>query len=195
MSLPGGRPPRGRSPEPTGAAMAAGRGGFLIAAAVIVGLLIFLVIDDRGSSGSGTTPATTPAPTGITVPATNVDGTPVTTVAGETTSTTKAKKNNKAARPNDQVVVQVLNASGVQGAATGRTNDLKAQGYQAVSPDNASQTRTGSLVQCKAGYEKEAQALATTLGELGSPATVDALPDPLPAGYDATANCYVILGA
>ena len=192
MSLPGGRPPRGRTPEPSGAAMSAGRGGFLIAAAVVVGLLIFLVVDRSGPTSSGTTPETS-ASTVLTTPATNPDGTPVTTVA-ETTATTKAKKNAKTARPNDQVVLQVLNASGVQGAATQRTNDLKAKGYQALPAGNASATRDGTAVQCKTGYEKEADALVTTLGELGVPATVEAVPDPLPAGYDAAANCYVVLG-
>jgi len=173
--------------------MSAGRGGFLIAAAVVVGLLIFLVVDRSGPSSSGTTTATTPV-TSLTTPATNADGTPVTTVA-DTTATTKAKtNNNKTARSNDQVVVQVLNASGVQGAATQRTNDLKAKGYQALPAGNAATTRPGTAVQCKAGYEKEADVLVTTLGELGVPATVEAVPDPLPAGYDAGANCYVVLG-
>jgi predicted RecA/RadA family phage recombinase len=171
--------------------MSAGRGGLLIGAAVVVGLLIFTVIS-RGPSSSGTSSTTVPS-TVLTVPATNPDGTPVTTIA--TTETTKAKQTSKTARSNDQVVVQVLNASGVQGAATGRTNDLKAKGYQALPANNAAQTRTGTVVQCKPGYEKEAEALATTLGELGSPATVDALPDPLPSEYDAGANCYVVLGS
>jgi hypothetical protein len=190
MSLPGG-PPRGRAPEPGGAAMSASRGGILIGIAVVVGLMIFLVIDRGPSSTPSTDTSVTVLPT---TPATNADGTTATTAAG-TTDTTKAKKNSsKTARSNDQVVVQVLNGSGVQGAATQRTNDLKAQGYQALPAGNAPATRDGTAVQCVAGYEKEADALVVTLGDLGVPATVEAVPDPLPAGFDPSANCYVLLG-
>jgi len=172
--------------------MSASRGGILIGAAVVVGLLIFSVVSRGGPSGgsSSTTPTT---PTIVTVPATNADGTTVTTVA-PTTDTTKAKKNSKTARSNDQVVVQVLNGSGVQGAATQRSNDLKAKAYQVLPAGNAPATRDGTAVQCVAGYEKEAEALVTTLNELGVPAAVEPLPSPLPAGYDTAANCYVLLG-
>lgn len=185
-------PPRGRGPEPSGGAMSASRGGILIGAAIVAGLLIFSVINRGGPSVSSST--TTAPTTVVTVPATNADGTTVTTTAA-TTETTKAKKSSsKTARSNDQVVVQVLNGSGVQGAATQRSNDLKAKGYQVLPAGNAPATRDGTGVQCVAGYDKEAQALVTTLNELGVPATVEALPDPLPAGYDSAANCYVLLG-
>jgi hypothetical protein len=173
--------------------MSASRGAVLIGLAVVAGLLIFATIDDNG----GTT-ATRPVETATTVqttPATNLDGTPVTTVAG-TTDTTKAKgsnSKNSAARPPDQVLVQVLNGSGIANAATNRSNDLKAKGYQLLSAANAPE-RTGTSVQCKSGYDKEADALVTALGELGVTATVGTLPDPLPSDYDALANCYVILG-
>ncbi len=137
-------------------------------------------------------------PTIVTVPATNADGTPATTVPG-TTATTKAKKSStkgdtKTARSNDQVVVQVLNGSGVAGAATQRSSELRGKGYQVLPAGNAPAQRTGSAVQCKAGYEKEAQVLVTTLAEFGVTAVVEPIPDPLPAGFDAAANCYVLLG-
>ncbi|MBM3659129.1 MAG: LytR family transcriptional regulator [Actinobacteria bacterium] len=184
--------PRGRGSESHGAAMSASRGGMLIGVAIVIGLLIFSVISRGGpSGGSSTSTATTP--TVVTVPATNADGTTVVTEA-PTTATTKAKKNNKTARTNDQVVVQVLNGSGVQGAATQRSNDLKAKGYQVLPAGNAPQTRDGTAVQCVAGYEKEGEALVATLNELGVPAAVEPLPSPLPAGYDTAANCYVLLG-
>jgi translation initiation factor 1 (eIF-1/SUI1) len=92
------------------------------------------------------------------------------------------------------VVVQVLNGSGVQGAASQKSNDLVAKGYQVVTPANAT-TRTGTVVQCKSGFDKEAAALVSTLkNELGTNATVSPLPSPLPTDYDDTANCYVVLG-
>jgi len=195
MNFPG----RGRGNEPGGGVvMSAGRGAILVGVAVVVGLLVLAVVDngDPGSSAPSS-PATTIAP----VSPTNPDGTPATTAAsGETTPTTKAKKsttstvNTRGARPNDQVVVQVLNGSGLQGAAGTRTNDLKAKGYQTVPAGNAPAQRDGTGVQCKEGYAKEAQVLVNTLQELGVTAAVEALTQPLPAGFDATANCYVILG-
>lgn len=192
MSLPGGTP-RGRTPDSHGGAMSASRGGILIGAAVVAGLLIFSVIN-RGAPSSSTPVTTAPPATVLTTPATNADGTTVTTGA-DTTATTKAKKStSKTARSNDQVVVQVLNGSGVQGAATQRSNDLKAKGYQVLPAGNAPATRTGTAVQCVSGYSKEAEALVATLQELGVPATVEPIPDPLPAGFDASANCYVLLG-
>lgn len=187
MSLPGGSS-RGRGSDAGGATMSASRGGILIGVAVVVGLLIFTVINRGGPSA--TTPTSDEPTTVVTTPATNPDGTPV----DDTTDDTTAKKNSKAARSNDQVVVQVLNASGVQGAATQRSNDLKAKGYQVLPAGNAPETRDGTAVECVAGYDKEADVLVATLGELGVPATVEALPDPLPAGFDAAANCYVVLG-
>ncbi|MBM3693120.1 MAG: LytR family transcriptional regulator [Actinobacteria bacterium] len=193
MTRPGG-PPRG--PEAGGAAaMSASRGGILIGVAVVVGILIFLVI---GRGDPATVPATGGTTPGVTTPAGTTGGnggTTATTVKGaKTTATTEAKKSTKAARANDQVVVQVLNGSGVQGAATQRSNDLKAKGYQVLPAGNAPSTRAGTAVQCATGYEKEAEVLVATLNELGVPSTVQPLASPLPAGFDASANCYVLLG-
>jgi len=147
MTRPGG-PPRG--PEAGGAAaMSASRGGILIGVAVVVGILIFLVI---GRGDPATVPATGGTTPGVTTPAGTTGGnggTTATTVKGaKTTATTEAKKSTKAARANDQVVVQVLNGSGVQGAATQRSNDLKAKGYQVLPAGNAPSTRAGTAVQC-----------------------------------------------
>ena len=199
MSLPG-RPPRGRGPEDERhVVMSAGRGAVLVGIAVLVGLLIFLTLDgaNGGGGGGGSTPTpTTPAATSGTTGTTTGGGsagTTATTTKKKTTTTTAAKSDGKL-RSNDQVVVQVLNGSGVQGAATQRSNDLKAKGYQVLPAGNAPSTRTGTVVQCKSGYEKEAAALAATLQTIGVPATVSGLPDPLPSGYEASANCYVLLG-
>jgi hypothetical protein len=196
-------PSRGGGSDPGGpVVMSAGRGAVLVILAVVVGLLVFAVVDDRQS------PSTSTAVTTPTVPATNPDGTPATTVTTApttttkpSTSTTKAKKSTsttaagaRGARPNDQVVVQVLNGSGIQGAATQRSNDLKAKAYQVLGAGNAPAQRTGNAVMCAAGFEKEGQALVATLQTLGVNAAVEALPSPIPAGFDTAANCYVLLG-
>lgn len=198
MSHPG-RPSRGRGVDPDGHVVtSAGRGAALVGLAVIVGLLIFAVVDD-GGPGAGTPVTTQPAVTGV--PLTNPDGTPVTNPDGTpatapaTTSETKAKGGSaKGARPNDQVVVQVLNGSGITGAASTRSNELKAKGYQTLPAGNAPAQRDGTGVQCKSGYEKEAEVLVTTLKEFGVQAAVEPLPDPAPSAFDVAANCYVILG-
>jgi hypothetical protein len=49
-------------------------------------------------------------------------------------------------------------------------------------------------VQCKAGYEKEAEQLVTELAAVGVTATIEPISNPLPTQFDGTANCYVLLG-
>ena len=141
-----------------------------------------------------------------TVPATNLDGsavtTPATTPGAGTTATTKKKKTTtttaaavEGARPNDQVVVQVLNGSGIQGAATTRSNDLKAQGYQTVPAGNAPSQRTGTGVQCKAGLREGSPGPCRPRSRASaSRRPWKPFANPLPAGFDASANCYVLLG-
>ena len=49
-------------------------------------------------------------------------------------------------------------------------------------------------MKCKPGYEKEADQLVTELAAVGVPAVVEPIDNPLPSQFDATANCYVLLG-
>jgi hypothetical protein len=183
--------------------MSAGRGAVLVAAAVVVGVLMLGIIGDTDSPGADTetpvpttsltlTPSTTAAGTTATT-ATTVAGTTATTKKSKTTSTTKASTGGSV-RPAAQVAVQVLNGSGVAGAAGQRTADLQAKGYQMLPAGNAPSQRTGSGVQCVSGYDKEAAALVAVLKELAVTATVEALPNPVPSGFDTKANCYVLLG-
>lgn len=206
MSFPG--PGRGRGPDSGNnhVVMSAGRGAVLVGVAVIAGLLVLATVRDSKSSGSSADTATTaPVITTSPVPATNLDGSPAATTVttARTTGTTNAKKSTTTtaksgsgakARDNSQVVVQVLNGSGIQNAATTRTNDLKARGYQTANAGNAPAQQTGTTVQCKAGYEKEAEQLVSELSQIGVPATVQPIANPLPVGFEPTANCYVLLG-
>jgi LytR cell envelope-related transcriptional attenuator len=176
--------PRGRSRSAgRNLAATATRGAVLIGLAVIIGLVLLQIVDDAkgggGASGGGgggggavTTTATTAA-------------------EGSTTTTTVAANG---ARPPSEVQVQVLNGSGVAGAAAQRSNDLKAKGYPVLPAGNAPAPRTGTAVQCKKGYEKEAQALVNALGTLSIRATIEPYPNPAPVGVNAQANCLVILG-
>ena len=140
-------------------------GRVLIGVAVVIGLVLLQVVDDAGGGGGGA--------------ASGGGGTPVTTAAPDgssTTTTTTVSPNG--ARPPSQVVVQVLNGSGVQGAANQRSNDLKAKGYQVLPAGNAPAPRTGTAVQCKKGYEKEAQALVAALNDARDQGDRRAVPQP-----------------
>jgi len=175
--------PRGRGRAPgRNVALTATRGAVLIGVAVIIGLVLLQIVDDAGGGGGGGA-------------ASGGGGTTFTTAAPDvssTTTTTTVSPNG--ARPPSQVVVQVLNGSGVQGAANQRSNDLKAKGYQVLPAGNAPAPRTGTAVQCKKGYEKEAQALVAALNTLSIKATIEPFPNPAPVGPSAQANCLVILG-
>ena len=179
MAFPRGR---GRSAGRNIAATAT-RGAVLIGLAVIIGLVLLQIVDDAkgggGASGGGNGGGGT------------VTTTATTTAGGSTTTTTVAANG---ARPPSEVQVEVLNGSGVAGAAAQRSNDLKAKGYQVLPAGNAPAPRTGTAVQCKKGYEKEAQALVNALGTLSIRATIEPYPNPAPVGVNAQANCLVILG-
>jgi LytR cell envelope-related transcriptional attenuator len=180
MAFPRGR---GRSAGRNVAATAT-RGAVLIGLAVVIGLVLLQVVDDAkggggasGGGGGGGAVTTT-----------------ATTAAGGSSTTTSTTVAANGARPPSEVQVEVLNGSGVAGAAAQRSNDLKAKGYQVLAAGNAPAPRTGTAVQCKTGYAKEAQALVNTLGTLSIRATIEPYPNPAPVGVNAQANCLVILG-
>ena len=113
--------------------------------------------------------------------------TTTTTVAPSTT--TLLTTTTVAGRPPSQVKVTVLNGSGVGGAATKKGDALKAAGYNVIGLGNTS-TQQGTVVECNTGFEAEANALATAVGE---GATVQPLSTPPPSGMNG-ADCVVILG-
>jgi hypothetical protein len=149
------------------------RGAGLIGLAVILGIVLLQVID-KGPSGSGTSAserrgtATTQAAPGTSQPAT-------TAAAG--------------ARPRAEVRVAVFNGSGVSGAAMNMTNKLRPLGYQLGQPGDTA-ARTGNVVACKQGFEKEAAQLQ---GDVGSGTGVEPFPGSPPPGTD-NVNCLVLLG-
>jgi hypothetical protein len=92
-------------------------------------------------------------------------------------------------RPPQQVRVDVLNGSGMAGAAGQKALALGTLGYRIAGVGNAI-GRAGTAVQCKPGFEAEAATLAKNLG--GSTA-VEPFPSPAPAG-STNADCVVVLG-
>lgn len=145
----------------------AARGAVLVGAAVVVGILLLQVIDDSGGGG-------------------RVGGGPPPTGSNSSTTTTTSSNG----RPPGDVAVQVLNASGVSGAAQTKANELRGLGY-AIVPVNNLPVRAGTAVQCKTDFEKEAAALARTVGT----EVIETFPNPVPEGVDAqNADCLVVLG-
>ncbi len=147
----------------------AARGAALIGAAVVLGIVLLQVVDDSGSPGGGSR-----------------TGTPATSGTNATTTTTQAGQG----RPPGQILVQVLNGSGVNMAAQTESNTLRSKGYKVAQPGNSAE-RTGNVVQCKQGFEDEADTLAKLIGPA---TTVEPFPDPAPQGTDANVNCLVVLG-
>ena len=175
----GGSPPRGDdSAVARTAGFAAAKGAGVIAVAVLVGVLLLQIVDDGstgpiGSAGDGTPAATTttdkPSP-------------------GKTTTTVAMAP----AKSPDQVRVLVLNGGAAAGSAGTLSDLLKQKGYTNQEPANDdTTTRSGNVVHCSEGLQREASALAVAVGD-GTP--VEPFPDPAPAHSDA-ADCVVIIGA
>jgi hypothetical protein len=144
----------------------AARGAILIGIAVVIGIVLLQVVDEGGSVGG---------------PSASGNGVSRTT----TTSGTGA-------HPVQEVSVLVLNGSGVPQAANTKAAELRALGYPIVGAENAPQIQNGTTVQCRAGYEQEATALAKAVDPSGA-ATTGAFPDPAPAGSES-AICIVTVG-
>lgn len=168
-------------------AFSAARGALLIGAAVVLGIVLLQVVDsgsprDFGDGGGSTATSST---TSTTAPA-----------SGSTTTTTAAKSGSKggaAVKQPGEIRVQVLNGSGVQGAAASMSQKLQSSGYVVVEPTDTS-SATGNAVYCTSGLDEEAAALAAAAGT-DPAATAAAMPDPPPSGTDSSANCVVVLGS
>ena len=92
-------------------------------------------------------------------------------------------------RPPSQVRVAVVNSSGVTGAAAQRSGALGALGYAMAGLANGA-PRAGTAVQCRSGFEKEAEALVRNVG---GTAKVEPFPTAPPPEV-ASADCLVVLG-
>ena len=143
----------------------AARGAALIGIAVVIGIVLLQVVDDGGSVG----------------------GPQATSNGSDGTTTTSGPD----VRPVQEVSVLVLNASGVSQAANTKAAQLRGLGYPIAGTDNAT-LQDGTTVQCRQGYEAEAEVLAKAVDSAGG-AVIGAFPDPAPAGSES-AICIVTLG-
>jgi hypothetical protein len=138
----------------------------LVGLAVVIGIVLLQVVDKGApvGGGGGNTPVTKP---------------------GDETTTTKPSD----VRPPQEVRVLVLNGSGVSQAAATKANQLRGLGYAIAGTGNAA-VQQGTNVQCRAGFENEADELAKTVG---AGTLVVPFPEPPPAGSE-NADCIVVLG-
>jgi len=150
----------------------AARGAVLVGVAVVIGIVLYSVVNGTGGSGGGGARAG------------------VTPSSSSSSTRTTATTNANAGRPAAQVKVFVQNASGVSGAAATKANVLRGLGYAIVGTGNATTPQTGTVVGCKTGFTKEADTLAKAVG-VGT--TVGAYPAPPPAN-STSADCIVTIG-
>jgi LytR cell envelope-related transcriptional attenuator len=153
------------------------------AVAVILGFLILRDINDAGDAsgnGDGTTETTATVPGGP-------DNTDTPTDGSTTAPTTPTLK---------PYTVIVANAAGVGGAAAAMTTALQGISVQTLPGINSNVTdQPTTTIYYIAGYEFEAQDLATKMGVATPPAP---MPDPAPIASDASlgaANLLVQLGS
>ncbi|MGZ8733617.1 MAG: LytR C-terminal domain-containing protein [Acidimicrobiia bacterium] len=183
---PDGEPRRSRPQQNKGfaqsVAFSAARGTLLIGVAVVIGIVLLQVVDNdtTGPIGDG-------GANGGAV----VDDSSTSTTPQDTTTTTVAAGGG--ARQPAEISVQVLNGSGVAGAAAAMTEQLGTSGYVMIEPTDTS-SASGTTVYCTGGLDREASALAAAVGG-DPPPSAEALPDPPPSGADSTANCVVVIGS
>lgn len=150
-----------------------GRGLALVAVAFLIGLFLLQRVDE-------------PAPGEQVETTSSEETTTTTTVVSQVTTSTAALR-----QPKD---VRVLTANGtsVKGAG-GRIKDrVLAAGYNALAATDTKTAASASAVYFTAGFEREAAALAQTLGL--QPAAVQAMPNPVPVADLKAANILVVVG-
>jgi hypothetical protein len=151
-------------------------GAALVLVAVLVGVILLNVVDKEPSSDGAASKGSTTSTTAVT----------------DTSSTTAAAPPKTPA----ELKLIVLNDGGPGGSAGALSDTLKNAGYTNQSPadNDVSDTKesTGLTALCRKGLDREAQALATAVGN-GAKAKVG-FPKPPPSKTDDR-DCAVIVGA
>ena len=155
--------------------LAAGRAAALLAAAVVLGIVLLNAADDSPSTAVSTG-------TDDTVPDEVTTSTPLPT----TTIVTLPPR-----APADVKII-AANGTDVKGVAKRATDQLKAAGYNVLSPTDASAKAQSSSVFYAADFQREADVVATGLG-LPSTA-VQPLPTPPPLADARGANLVLVVG-
>jgi hypothetical protein len=156
--------------------MAAGRAAALLGVAVVMGIVLLNAADDSPSrrvSAGGDTSSTTSAPE-------------------ETTTTSGVATTTVPARAPKEVKVLSANGTDVKGAARKATDALRAAGFNVLAPVDAGKPVPATGVFFTAGFEREAQVVASLLG-VGAD-VVKPLPTPPPVADVRGANVVVVVG-
>jgi len=182
MSRPPSEPPNGARPARFNAAKGA---AVLIGAIVVAVALLQTVHTGSAKSAATTTPTTKPQhTTATTAPPASV--TPTSTASSGPVKTP------------DQLRVLVLNGGAPAGSAKAMSQKLSQKGYtnQADANTWSGHQQRGTTVLCRAGLDREAVALATTVGG-GTPATTAPFPSPAPpfSAGPPPADCVVVVGS
>lgn len=151
----------------------AGRGAALLAVAVLLGVVLLNAADD-------------PPPDRLSAGTTDTTPSEVTTSTGVVTTVVTLPPRAPA-----DVKVIAANGTDVKGVARKATDQLKAGGYNVLSPTDA-QKVTASAVYFVGDYMREAEAVATNLAL--PPGSVAALPTPPPLADARGATVVVVVG-
>lgn len=145
---------------------------FLVAGILIVGALIFggLSLWAGGNDDpddTSTTTSSTESTTATTVPGpqtttTTTTSTPTTTEP-TSTSTTSPPTTIREPRDPSEVLVQVLNSTGVTGLAAGLSDELAALGYQLAEADNYTPELSDTMIFHAEGFALEALELSDAI--------------------------------
>jgi hypothetical protein len=165
-----------------------GKGAVLVVLAIVVSVVLLQVVHNSSAKSAATTPPTTTKlshPTVTTVPPTSATTTATTAPAGPL-------------KTPDQLRVLVLNGGAPAGSAKSMSQNLSQKGYtnQADANTWTGHSQKGNTVLCRAGLDREATALATTVGG-GTPVPTPAFPDPAPpfSAGPPPADCVVVVGS
>ncbi len=164
-----------------GVGSAAAKGTFLIALAVVVGIVLLQQVDN-GKTTSGASPTTHPRTTTTTRHVASTSTTRPTTPA---TGAVKAPA---------QLSVIVLNGGAPSGRANTMRTKLLQKGYtnQPAATNWTGHHQTGNSVFCRSGLTREATRLASAVG----PGTVTrSFPSPPPTNAPSSVDCVVVVGA
>ncbi len=177
-------PPNGGARSPS---FNLGKGAVLLVLAIIVSVVLLQTVHNGSAKSAATTPPTTAKTTHPTV-----------TTVPPTSATTATTAPAGPVKTPDQLRVLVLNGGAAAGSAKSMSQNLSQKGYtnQADANTWSGHSQQGDTVLCRAGLDREATALATTVGG-GTPVPTPAFPSPAPpfSAGPPPADCVVVVGA
>ncbi|MFN2609196.1 MAG: LytR C-terminal domain-containing protein [Acidimicrobiales bacterium] len=150
----------------------------LLIVVLLLGVFILSRTESRGTAASSSQVRST---TGRT-----------TTTRSSRTTVASAATTTRPARPPADVKVLPANGSGVSGLGQRVGDRLKAKGYNALAPANATKDISASQVEYAADFEQEARVLATNLGLAAT--AVKALEPSPPVADTKGADIVVFIG-